>query len=219
MKKNFNHIFWMTANVTVVLCMIMQCAYAGEDAKSILLKVEKKYERIHDVRVSFTQHVRFGVTQSEQTFAGTMLMKKGNNYHIELEDQTIITDGKSVWSYTKSNKQVIIDKYKEDPGSFSPDKILVNVPEHYTPSLFGKETVNGNESSILKLIPIDTKSNLQWMKVWVDHDEWLMRKIQVLDISDNLTTYAIDSLRINEGVTQAQFIFKTPDGVEVIDLR
>lgn len=219
MKMRFDRITRTSVRCITMLCVVVQCMYAGEDAKSLLSKIEKKYDGIRDVRISFTQHVRFGVTQSEQTFSGTMLMKKGNKYHIELEDQTIVTDGKSVWSYAKSNKQVIIDKYKEDPGSFSPDKILVNVPEHYTPSLFGNETISGKETSVLKLIPIDTKSNLQWMKVWVDHDDWLMRKIQLLDISDNLTTYSIDRIRMNEGVNDSLFIFETPAHVEVIDLR
>ena len=219
MKKSCTSGLLSCAGILLLFCTFVQCAYGGEDAKSILSKVEKKYNSIRDVTVTFSQHVRFGVTQAEQTFSGTLLMKKGNKYHIEVEDQIIITDGKSVWSYAKNNKQVIIDRYKDDPGSFSPDKILVDVPEHYSPSILGSEKINGQETSILKLIPLDTKSNIQWMKVWVDHDDWLMRKIQVFDISENLTTYSIERMTLNEGVKESQFTFEAPAGVEVIDLR
>ena len=191
---------------------------AGDDAASLLKQMEKKYDGIKDAAVKFTQHVSYGVTKAEQSFSGRLRMKKGNKYRVELEDQVIVTDGTSVWSFTKSNHQVVIDKYKEDPRSFSPDKVLVNVPQRYTATILGKEKVQGNETTILKLIPIDPKSNLQWMKIWVDNDR-MMKQIQILDISDNVTTYSIESITVNAGVADSEFTFTAPNDVEVIDLR
>jgi len=112
----------------------------------------------------------------------------------------------------------VIDAYKEDPRSFSPDKVLVNVPERYTATTIGKEKIQGNETTVLKLLPNDPKSNMQWMKVWVDDDR-MMKKIQVLDISDNTTTYVVESIKTNAGLSDAEFTFTPPQGVEVIDLR
>lgn len=193
--------------------------WAGEDAGDILKRLEKKYDSVHDVKVSFSQHVRFGVTEAEQSFSGTLVMRKGNKYRIELEEQTIVTDGKTVWSYSKYNHQVVIDNYKEDPNSFSPDKVLVNVPDRYGAAILGKEKLANQETTIVKLNPKDSKSTVQWMKLWVDDDESLMRKVQVLDVSDNLTTYVVDSIALNTGVKESQFRFDPPGGVEVIDLR
>src|SRR5690242_20263554 len=112
----------------VAACIAMTCAvaFADDDAMSLLKQMEKKYDAIKDATVMFKQDVSYGVTKSEQSFKGKLFMKKGNKYRIELEDQMIVTDGKSVWSWTKSNHQVVIDAYKEDPRSFSPDKVLVN---------------------------------------------------------------------------------------------
>ena len=204
----------------VAACIATTCAvaFADDDAMSLLKQMEKKYDAIKDATVMFKQDVSYGVTKSEQSFKGKLFMKKGNKYRIELEDQTIVTDGKSVWSWTKSNHQVVIDAYKEDPRSFSPDKVLVNVPERYTATTLGKEKVQGNETTVLKLRPNDPKSNMQWMKVWVDDDR-MMKKIQVLDISDNTTTYVVESIKTNAGLSDAEFTFTAPQGVEVIDLR
>ncbi len=192
---------------------------ADNDADAVIEKLQKKYDGIRDASVTFTQHVKFGVTQSEQSFAGKLLMKKGNKYRIELEDQTIVTNGTSVWSYSKINKQVLIDKYKEDPASFSPDKVLVNVPNNYSAVMLGKEKIRDRETNILKLIPKSAKSNIQWMKVWVDDDEMLMRQIQYLDVSDNLTTYGIMAIKLNNSLKDDEFEFRIPKDVEVIDLR
>lgn len=205
---------WMIAAILAIASTAM-----SQDAEKILEQLQKKYDSIRDASVSFTQNVRFGVMKSEQTFSGTLTMKKGNKYRIEMEDQTIVTDGKSVWSYTKANNQVLIDKYKEDPKSFSPDKVLTNVPKNYIATILGKEKVGSQGTSILKLIPKDTKSNLKWMKVWVDQDEWLMRKVQVLDVSDNLTTYAMSDIKLNTSIADSRFQFTPAKGVEVIDLR
>ena len=204
--------------LTLGILLISATGFTGDDPEFLLKQLENKYDGIHDASVTFTRHVVFGVTKAEQSFSGKLLMKKGNKYRIELEDQTIVTDGKSVWSFMKINNQVFIDKYKEDPQSFSPDKVLVNVPQHYTAAILGKEKNQGHETSILKLMPIDPKANIQWMKVWVDDDR-LMKKIQVLDISDNLTTYFIETIKINTGLNDSQFQFTPPNDVEVIDLR
>jgi outer membrane lipoprotein-sorting protein len=74
--------------------------------------------RVKDAKISFTQEIKFGTTGTEQSFAGRFYMKKGNKYRIEMEDQTIVTDGESVWRYTSINNQLIIDKYREDPRGF-----------------------------------------------------------------------------------------------------
>jgi chaperone LolA len=151
-----------------------------------------------------------------QRFEATLSMKKGNRYRIELEDQTIVTDGKSVWTYTKSTHQVIVDAYKEDPASFSPDKVLVNVPDNYTAVLLEPDS---SGHPILKLTPKRPRSSMKWMKVWVDTDDMLMRTVQVLDASDNLTTYAVQDTKENVGIDDSRFRYEPPPGADVIDLR
>ena len=201
-------------------CLLLTfVAWAMTDADAILLKLQKKYESIRDASVTFTQIVRFGVTNAEQSFTGKLLMKKEKKYRLELEQQTIVTDGKSVWSFSKLNNQILIDKYKEDPRSFTPDRVLVNVPNEYNSVMMGSEKLKDRETTIVKLIPKNTASNIKWMKVWVDTDDWLMKKIQVFDISDNLMTYFVEDLKLNSGLADSTFQFDIPPDVEVIDLR
>jgi len=212
-------------SIAALLACIAACvisfvpASAGDDAADILKHMEKRYRTIEDITVAFRQTVHYGVTGTEQSFSGIMYTKKGNKYRIELEDQTIVTDGSSVWSYSKSNNQVIVDRYKEGPDSFSPDRIMVDVPARYSSIVLGRERVGSAETTIMKMTPKDAKANLQWMKVWVDDDEYLMRKIQALDVSDNLSTYVLDSIAVNQSLDEARFRFDAPRDAELIDLR
>ncbi len=209
----------LSASALVALLVSVHRASGDDDADAIIAKVQKKYESVQDASVAFVRHVQFGAMKAEQEFKGTLLMKRGNKYRIEMEDQTIVTDGQSVWSFNKVNRQVLIDRYKDDPNALSPDRVLVNVPERYTATLLGTENVGDRETSVLKLIPRSGKSSTQWMKVWVDRDDWLMRRIQVLDVSENLTTYDVTAISLNPGIADSVFQFNAPPGVDVIDLR
>ena len=204
---------------SVLLALIARSAFGGEDAETIISRLQKKYDSLRDMAVTFTQHVQFAVTKAEQSFSGKLLMKKGNKYRIEMEQRTIVTDGKSVWSYNTTTNQVLIDRYKDDPKSFSPDKVLLNIPGNYTSTLLGRDRLDNREVSVVKLVPKVAKSQVKWMKVWVDTDDWVMKKVQVLDASENLTTYLVTDSQVNPGLAENQFQFQPPAGVDVIDLR
>jgi len=194
-------------------------AFAGDDAQDLLSRLQDRYRSVLDATVTFSQHVVFGVTKSENSFKGTFVMKKGNKYRIELEDQTVVTDGKSLWSYSRTNNQVIVNVYREDPKVFSPDKVLVNVPENYVAAIVGKEPYRKHDTTILKLTPKTKRNAVRWMKIWVDDDGALMRRIQVFDASENTVTYDLDEVLLNTGVPDSRFEFVPPPKAEVIDLR
>lgn len=203
----------------LVAVLFLHPSTEAQDASKILKKVERKYESIKDLTATFTQNVFFGVSKMEQSFEGTLKMKKGNNYRIELEQQTIVTDGKTVWSYYHLNSQVMINNYKEDPKSFSPDRVLVNVPKNYNTILLGEEFLFGKKNAIIKLTPKDEKSLTKTMKVWIDLDTYLMRQIEITDVSDNFTKYIVNTIKINTNISDAEFRFDIPKNVETIDLR
>jgi outer membrane lipoprotein-sorting protein len=207
-------------NYVMIACLVfLTVAYADDKGDKIIEKLQKKYRAVKDAKVSFKQEIKFGATGTEQSLSGTFYMKKGNKYRIEMEDQTIVTDGESVWRYTEINKQLIIDKYREDPRGFSAENILVDIPGRYTSLILGKEMISGRENLILKLTPKEERSTTKWMKLWINEDEVVVKKIQIMDLSDNLMVYNIDSISFNPGLPANLFQFQVPDGANLIDLR
>lgn len=194
-------------------------ARGGDEPSEILDRLRKKYDGVKDAAVTFTQQVTFGATQSEASFGGTLLLRKGGKYRVETDQETIVTDGASIWSYNKSTHQLFIDRYRDDPLAVSPDKVLVDVAGRYTASLVGTEGEGKEALTVLKLIPRERKARIRWMKVWVDTDAWLLRRVQVFDLGENLTTYSVRDARLNAGVPDSAFTFPTPAGADVIDLR
>jgi chaperone LolA len=201
------------------LIIIPLFVYGKDDAEKILSKVQKKYESIKDLTASFTQDVTFGISKMKQKVDGTIYIKKGNKYRIELEKQTIVTDGKTVWSYSPINNQVIIDKFKDDPKSVTPDKVFVNVPKNYLAISLGTENILNKKTSVIKLTPKDKKSLTKTMKVWIDEEDYFMRKIEIIDASDNVNIYLIKSIKIDSNISEDLFKFNVPEGVQKVDLR
>ena len=192
---------------------------AGDTAEDILERVRSKYATIRDAELTFSQRTRFPVAKIEHQVRGTLALKKENKYRIETEDQTIVTDGTTVWSYSVQNRQVLIDDFKMNDRSLSPEKILSGAPGEYAATVLGREKAGKGEVVVLKLLPRGEHALVSTLRLWVDTDSWLIRKADVTDVNGKETMYEVADVRINAGIPDSRFTLKIPDGVEVVDLR
>lgn len=189
------------------------------DVRDVTEKIQRRYETIEDATARFSQQVKFGYSKIEQNFSGTLVMKKPNRYRIESEHQTLVTDGTTVWSYSPMNKQVIVDRYKENQNSLSPEHFLLNLPSNYYSSILGKESADGSSLVVLRLLPKDDQSFVKSMKVWVEEGTWVVRKVELVDVNDTQTLYTVQDVKLNTNVKESAFAFSPPSGTEVVDLR
>lgn len=188
----------------------------SQDAQEIIRNVQNKYREISDAKATFSQSVKFNGGKS-QSASGTLYIQNENKYRIETGGQTIITDGSTSWTYTPKRKQVVIDHYRDDGNTFSPNKFLFDYPQDFYSDYEGEENVSGTSTYVLKLTPRN-KGSVKSAKIWVDKDGSLIRKITVTN-NESTTTYTLKSISLNPGVSSSKFTFSPPSGVEVIDLR
>lgn len=209
--------------MTIVLAALALglCAMPGlaQNAQEVLEKVRKKYNSIKDIELTFTQRVTFEMARIEQNTEGTLFLKKENNYRIELEEQTIVTNGKTVWSYSVQNNQVLIDNFKPDEQALSPERILTGAPGDFYATVVGKESIGRSETTVLKLVPKNDQSVIKSLRLWVDPKDWFIKKAEVQDAGGKETTYVVSDLKVNTGVKDAKFTYQIPEGAEVVDLR
>ncbi len=192
---------------------------SAESAEEVLEKVRQKYASINDAELKFSQDVTFQLSDISQHATGTLFLKKENKYRVELGDRTIVTDGTTVWSYSVPNNQVLIDDFKKNDRALSPEKLLTAPPSDEKALLVGKERVGKYETIVVKLVPSGDDSFVLWMKLWVDKDDWMIRKVQIADIHGKETTYVVIDAKINVGLQDSRFVYHIPQGAEVVDLR
>jgi chaperone LolA len=187
--------------------------------KEITERMQRRYEMVDDARAEFTQMIKLGYANVEQSFEGSLAFKKPNRYRLETEHQTVVTDGVTVWAYAPANRQVIVDRYKEQRNSVSPEEFLLSLPTSYYATVVGRETVGSDRAAVLKLLPKDDRSFIRSVRLWVVESTAEVRKIQILDQNETETVYLITSIRLNTNVPDATFQFTAPTGTEVVDLR
>ena len=205
--------------LTTFFIMSNILVYANPTATEIINKVQAKYKKTNSVIAKYTQTVQFKLTKMEQSYDGTLFLKKEKKYRIETDQQIILTDGVTSWAYSPKTNQVIIDNYKEDKSSISPEKFLTEYPDDYYSNLIGKAKVNNQDTYEMKLTPKESTSFIKSLKVWVDSDEWFIRKIEMIDMNDNTTIYVVKKIETNIEIGNDKFQFKPTSETQVIDLR
>jgi len=214
MTRLLNYILFAAISSSVI--------YAQENnltAKDITDKMQNRYEMIDDATASFTKHVKLGFSDIEQTYSGNIMIKKPTKLRMEAENETIVTDGITVWLYSPVNNQVIVDKYKENQNSISPESFLLNLPQTYYATLLSVGKEKNSRTATLKLVPKDDRSFVKSVKIIVEQGSWNVQSIDVVDVNDTETTYTIRQLKLNTNLSDKTFVYTPPPGVEVVDLR
>jgi outer membrane lipoprotein-sorting protein len=193
---------------------------AGEDAQSIIKKVQKKYKSIDNMSVQFDYFFKWKLTGKSQSLQGKMFFKKENNIRYELGQQLNVTNGETVWQYSEGSNQVIIDKLKKNSKSlFMPKYFMYEYLEKFIAEIIAHETIKGREVYVLKMYPKDKDDFVQNMKVWVPADTWIADKFEYSDLEGNQITYQFTNIQIDTALDMKLFNFTVESGIDVIDLR
>lgn len=194
-------------------------AFAGTPtAIEIVKHIQDKYHRIEDATIEFTQTVVYPLSKISKTVKGKLLLEKGNKYRIDTADKVFVTNGKTSWVYLPGSRQVLIDNFRDDKNTITPDKFLLNIPSDYFAVLLStKKSDNGNEYT-LRLTPKSDNSFIRSIKVVVDSG-WTVKSAEVSDMNDTRYTYTVDNLQINTGIPNSEFEFVPPKGAQIVDLR
>jgi outer membrane lipoprotein carrier protein len=207
------------AAIAGLLMIALRAGGASDDPQEILTSVRKKYETIRDAEIHFTQRTTFPQSTLEQHAKGMLYLKKEHKYRIETEDQTVVTDGETVWSYSAASRQVLIDRFKLSDRSFSPERILGGSTDEYAATVRGREKAGNTECIVLRLIPRGEGSLVSSLRLWVDPSEWLVRMAEITDVNGKVTTYTVSDIKVNPGLSDSRFVMQIPEGAEVVDMR
>ena len=194
-------------------------AFAGTPTASEIIKnVQKKYNQTNDAVIQFTQTVVYPLSKISKTIKGTLYLEKGNKYRIETGDKVMVTDGKTSWIYMPGSKQVIIDNFRDDKNTVSPDKFLLNVPSDYFAILLSTQKNDNGDTYTLRLTPKSDNSFIRSIKIVVNGD-WTVHSAEISDMNDTRYTYTVDGLKTNTGLSDSEFEFVPPKSTQVVDLR
>lgn len=194
-------------------------SFAGTPtASEIVRNVQENYNQTRDATIRFTQTVVYPLSKLSKTITGTLFLKKRNMYRIDTDDKVIVTDGKTSWVYLPGSQQVLIDYFRDDKNTITPDKFLLNVPSDYFAVLLSTRKADSGDIYTLRLTPKSDNSFIRSIRIVINSD-WTVSSAEVADMNDTRYTYTVDSLQTNTDLPDSKFEFVPPKGAQVVDLR
>lgn len=189
-------------------------------ADEIIKKVKDKYDDLKTFHAEFTQRSYWKLADNVHEQKGKVWLKGKEKFRIETEDQTVVSDGKTIWTYSQFNNQVIIDNLENSGDDIRlPKDIFFKYSEDYNPIYIQEEKIDNQDCHVLELKSKTEDIFIKYMKIWINVKIFVPIKIEQVDINDNSNTYFLSNIQVNETIGEKFFIYDVPDSVEIIDMR
>ena len=190
-------------------------------AKQVLDAVSAKFKTFKTVQANFTYKVENATGKALSTKTGTIWMK-GTKYKVVFGGQEIYSDGKTVWNYDRSAKEVTVNNIDASGGTITPQKLFTNFyDKDFLYILNGEKKIGPKTVQEIEMTPTDKSKNFHKVYLQVDKTAKTIYSTRVLENAGNRYTYTVSSMKTNGPVADNVFTFdksKYP-GVEEVDLR
>lgn len=205
-------------------------SFAQQDpnAKRILDAMKAKYESFSAFQVVVVQDVLNAQNKVMNSFEGKATVKK-NKYKLELADQEIYNNERTIWRYLPDEAEVTIhdnDPEGEEEDLFSsPAKLYQMHKDGFKYQLIGTEKVGNTTCDVIDLAPIDRdKFDFFKVRLYVSKSGKTLKQWTVFEKDPDtmeIVRYRFRTKQFvpNYKVTDKYFSFNVPAGVEIVDMR
>ena len=185
-------------------------------ASALLDEVSKKAKSYKSIKVdlSYTMVNTKAKINEEKTVT---LLVSGDKYRMAAAGQTVICDGKTIWTYIKESNEVQVNSLENKDDALTPSKLLTSYNANYKSKIIKSDDP---AAEAVELIP-NTSKNFTKAILGIDKAKKQIKSFTLYDKSGNTFTYKVKTYLTDTPVTDADFTFdaKKFPGVEVIDMR
>jgi len=194
---------------------------AALEVNEAVNKVQARYDATHDFTADVTQESTIASLGKTVTAHGTIAFKKPGKMRWDLTDndpQLIVADGKTLWLYRPADRQVLKAPFDAAFRSSAPISFLTGVgkiAQDFDATLDGESP--DHQTFYLLLVPRQAGSGVGRLRLTVTRDSFDIRGAEVHDPLGNVSRLRFDNVKRNVGVSEDQFVFTVPTGVDVIN--
>jgi len=179
--------------------------------------LQQRYQGIKDFSADFVQVYRGGVLKTQSREEGTVSVKKPGRMrwtYVKPEKKEFVSDGTKVYSYIPLDQRVIVGPVP--PANETPELFLAgngDIVRDFTASA-AEPTVPGTVA--VKLTPRKRDPEFEYLVVSLDPKTLQIRALSTLDRQGGQSTLTFTNLKENTGISDKEFAFRVPRGVDVI---
>ena len=206
--------------IMLCLSLLVFTAYSQKDQKAseILDQVSAKTKAYKSIRADFSYKMENAKAKINEEKQGT-LMLSGDKYRMQARGQTVICDGKTIWTYMPESNEVQVNSLDNKDEALTPSKLLSNYNTNFKSKILSDKNADPNTAKI-ELVP-NTVKNFNRAVITVDKAKSQVKSFTIYDKNGNIFTYTITRFQTDLPVAASDFSFdaKKFPGVEVIDMR
>lgn len=195
--------------VLLVTIMLSATTFAQGDAKSeqLLDVVSEKMNSYENIYVEFNYKLHNAEENVNQETRGNVAMK-GDLYNVNFLGVNQLFDGKKVYTIISEDEEVnISDADAEDAETLTPSKFFSFYKNGFTYSWDVLENMNGRKIQFVKLIPIDSNSEISSVLLGVDVKTNHIYRLIETGNNSTVTTLTITKFKTDQPLSSKLFLF------------
>jgi outer membrane lipoprotein carrier protein len=202
----------------ILLTLTAFTSVFSSEATQVLSKSAEYFNKAKNVSLDFTVKVHYEVTDETKNYTGDILIGQKDHFRLRIPGMLMMSDGVNLWQHNIDQKQVLVKSLLDMENSFHPSEMLFRYLR-CQPLDIQKKTHNGKAVYLLKLDPKNQIKSMTAMEVWLLASDYSPVRLKTTDVSGNTSWYEISNMARDIKVSDSDYEFKTPAGVEEIDMR
>ena len=180
-------------------------------AEKLLNSVSEKIDSSETFKINFTYTLENLIENINQDSDGSIVIKD-DNYLLEFMGIKQLCDSKKVYSIVPENEEIIISNIDEDESeTIKPSKLLKFYREGYLILWDKKELILEKEIQFVKLIPINSNSDIDYLQLGIDISNNDIVKLIEIGKNKKKTILTVNQLQYDIEIDLNFFVFSEED--------
>lgn len=195
---------------------------AASEPQALAQALQRKYDTVRDFSTDFVHSYQGGVLRKTVTERGRLLVKKPGmmRWAYSGEDQKVfVSDGRKMYSYIPADNQVYVGSVPSDDQASTPALFLAGKGQLLRDFVISAGALPSGApagTTALKLVPKRSDGDYEWLALVVDEGSLQLRMLLTGDKQGGQSTFAFTNMKENVGLSDREFTFRIPRGVDVV---
>ncbi|MEM6286171.1 MAG: outer membrane lipoprotein carrier protein LolA [Bacteroidota bacterium] len=201
------------------LCTLVLAVLLGGRADAQTTSPEAVARDLQE-RYGATESLQASVVQAvgAQRLEGTLSVR-ADAFRLDLGRQVLVTDGTTLWSYSRDDQQVVVQDYEPARVGFNVGQLFTDYLDVFRVTGASRATVDGVRHDVLTLRPREAGMSVRDATLYVRSSDAVPTRVRVHDTGGGTLAFDLTDVRRNVPLPASTFQFTAPSGTEVVDLR
>ena len=181
-------------------------AQNSEKAKALLDDVYNKVQGYDNIFVDFKYVLNNQEADINDETRGDVTMQ-GDKYVANFFGAQQLYDGSKVYTIVPENEEVTIEDKSDGEDTITPSKMLTFYRQGHTYKWDILQNVQGRKIQFIKLIPIDTNTEINSILLGIDAETKHIYKVIETGKNGTMTTITVNSFKTNQPLSKTLFTF------------